>query len=94
MIIGAPGVYSWKGSVIRLKNVDGRNILPPNQRRKRQSSARLLQVTQVADVKKQPEIDLYDYFGYSVHAGLFFSDHKVFYVTGAPRAAQLRGKVI
>ena len=54
MIIGAPGAYEWRGTVIRLKKVDDRNIPPQNQRRKRQSSTRLLQITEVADVKKLP----------------------------------------
>ena len=93
MIIGAPGAFSWTGSVIRIKDRQGSFKAPPlASRKKRQATGADFGETLVANVTRI-ELEPNDYLGYSVHSGMFTRDHRRFYISGAPRAAHLNGKV-
>lgn len=92
MIIGAPGVYNWTGTVIRMRDVRSSSF-DNGRRRIRQSTWPEFGDILVADASKISLLEPNSYFGYAIHSGMFFRDHKLFYVAGAPRGAQLRGKV-
>lgn len=92
MIIGAPGVYDWTGSVIRVSDYNFNGDSPINTRRRKREIIDFGS-TVVANVSLMNQLQPYDYFGYSVFSGRFFTERRV-YVAGAPRAADMRGKVI
>lgn len=92
MIIGAPGVFDWTGTIIRVSDFyhDDDNAI--NTRRKKRGIIPFGESV-VANVSLLNQIQPYDYFGYSVFSGRFFSSDKLSYVAGAPRGAGMKGKV-
>ncbi|XP_063218578.1 integrin alpha-9-like [Bacillus rossius redtenbacheri] len=77
LLIGAPGVFDWAGTIIVYRNItnDLENFRIPNP---------------INTPSKQGP---HHYFGYAVTSGKFFSRSETLYVSSAPRAGQLRGKV-
>ncbi|XP_063216104.1 integrin alpha-4-like isoform X2 [Bacillus rossius redtenbacheri] len=75
LLIGAPGVQVWTGTVIKY------NMDEPGS------------VALIPDPAKIEGLGYYDYFGFSVCSGKFYSSQTL-YVSGAPRAALLKGKVL
>lgn len=94
MIIGAPGVFDWTGSVIRVSDDSHMIDNPIPARRRRSVDVIRFGRTVVGDVTQLNQLQPYDYFGYSVYSGHFFSDGSSSYVGGAPRGADMKGKVI
>ena len=63
--MGAPGVYNWKGSVVRLAEPPESGGSAPNVRRRRQAERRSydLGLTIIADAEKTDAVKENDYFG-------------------------------
>lgn len=96
MIIGAPGVFKWTGAVVRVSDYLPNSPSGVPSRKKRQDKQDIIEFgeTTVSASAKISRLEPNDYFGYSVHSGIFFNDGKLLYVSGAPRAAQMQGKVL
>ncbi|KAF0299492.1 Integrin alpha-9 [Amphibalanus amphitrite] len=95
LLLGAPGVYNWKGSVVRLSGDTDLNV-GGNQRRRRRRQAdyyQALSVPRILNSLFTEELEENDYFGYSVSSGEFKDDGHTYYVAGAPRASHGYGKV-
>lgn len=91
ILIGAPGIFGWKGSIIRhkakpLADVDGLS-------RRKRYLANMESIEYSSDIPNpslwQQEFDTY--FGFSVSSGYF--DGKLLYVASAPRANLQYGEV-
>lgn len=98
MIIGAPGVFNWKGTVIRYKDVE-----PPvpgeisKRRRRRQaliSESQMFTSQFVPNPYFTAHIGDFDLMGYAVTSGRFISEDTILYAGGAPRGALSHGKVL
>ncbi|XP_071438633.1 integrin alpha-PS4-like [Hetaerina americana] len=92
VIIGAPGVFDWKGTVIRYHESGsplGSNVASLNSNDLAGNYDGVL----IPNPFQNDQINPSAYFGYSVGSGRFFSSNKVYYVAGAPRAGHLKGKV-
>jgi FG-GAP repeat len=100
IIIGCPGIYNWRGSIIRYKkkelpNLGGlsrRDLSTPNH------SIRKRQIFEYRSEIPNPYFtDLTDdsYFGYAVSSGYFMGPtvRRLFYVASAPQANKQSGKV-
>ncbi|XP_059474433.1 integrin alpha-PS4-like [Neocloeon triangulifer] len=84
LIIGAPGVFDWKGTIVRYRSLEDDS--------KEQT---VYDDPAVPSPKSVAAIPYLGYFGYSVGAAQFFpGDSKAYYVSGAPRAADYKGKVM
>ncbi|XP_037083703.1 integrin alpha-PS3-like [Pollicipes pollicipes] len=95
LLMGAPGVYNWKGTVVRLSG-DTYISVDSNQRRRRRRQAldsQPLSVSRIPNPYLTDAVNEYDYFGYAVSSGEFLGDGRTYYVAGAPRAAFGYGKV-
>lgn len=101
-IIGAPGIHTWKGSVIRVrKRVQSDE--PSLSRRDTERASRIprqLENTQVfykADIPNPQRFNQQSdsYFGYSVGSGYFDSNdkQKLLYLASAPQANEQSGEV-
>ncbi|KAF4530203.1 hypothetical protein B566_EDAN018321 [Ephemera danica] len=85
IVIGAPGVFDWKGSTIRYRDSRLGGYGDSTQYNE-------LNVVNPEFVGSLPYLG---YFGFSVGAGAFFpGNENTYYVAGAPRAAEYRGKVL
>ncbi len=103
IIIGAPGVFNWKGSVIRYKSVE-RQDLGGLSRRSIPSSKtiRKRQVSKVYEYRSEIPNPYYSdlsddsYFGFAVSSGSFLGsdDPKIYYVASAPQANLQTGLVL
>ncbi|KAK4297283.1 hypothetical protein Pmani_030290 [Petrolisthes manimaculis] len=90
LLLGAPGVYQWKGTLATLKPKDDFGIIESRRREvTRQGSSWVITTSEVMEPLAQSQD--YDYYGYSVTSGRFWGQH-VSYVSSAPRA-DLYGKV-
>uniref|UniRef100_A0A1I8P8N4 Integrin alpha second immunoglobulin-like domain-containing protein n=1 Tax=Stomoxys calcitrans TaxID=35570 RepID=A0A1I8P8N4_STOCA len=97
-LIGAPGIHTWKGSVIRYRRKE-LNDEPSLSRRDTSGSPRIPRQTRViyeTDIPnprnfKQPSDS---YFGYSVSSGYFDSNNRkrLMYVGSAPQADEQSGE--
>ncbi|XP_071441778.1 integrin alpha-PS3-like isoform X2 [Hetaerina americana] len=79
IIIGAPGVLEWMGTVIKSKGnvveeTGDDDFLIPNP-------------------EHRGDVTISTYFGYSISSGHFLNTDKTFIVAGAPRDGNLKGKV-
>ncbi|KAG7165078.1 Integrin alpha-PS3-like [Homarus americanus] len=97
MIIGAPGVFNWQGSVIRMS--DNTNSVPGeiSRRRRRQSQIKesdMFDSSFVPNPYFTSVIEDFDLLGYAVTSGRFMSKDELLYVGGAPRGALSHGKVL
>ncbi|XP_037082382.1 integrin alpha-PS3-like [Pollicipes pollicipes] len=90
MLIGAPGIYNWKGSVVRVSGVIDADFGPDQQRRRRRrrqlDPSLELSEFHVPNPYHINTVNENDYFGYSVSSGEFLGDGQTYYVAGAPRA--------
>lgn len=97
MIIGAPGVFNWKGSVIRIK--DASDISPgiiSRRRRRRQartSDHQMFTTSFVLNPHYTANIHDFDLMGYAITSGTFLKEDQLCYASGAPRGANSYGKV-
>ncbi|XP_047487979.1 integrin alpha-7-like isoform X1 [Penaeus chinensis] len=98
MIVGAPGVFNWQGTVIRFKDAG----LPPigeisRRRRRRQtlvSEHQMFSSQFVPNPYYTSSIKDFDLLGYSVTSGHFLSTDEILYAAGATRGANSLGKVL
>ncbi|XP_053681013.1 integrin alpha-PS3-like [Anopheles nili] len=99
ILIGAPGVFNWRGTVVRYRRrisddmggLSRRNAAfeRPTNRHKRQI------IQHVSDVPNPYFTALQDnsYFGYAVGSGRFLGDQKTLYVASAPQSNGQVGEV-
>ncbi|PSN55210.1 hypothetical protein C0J52_00626 [Blattella germanica] len=79
LILGAPGVFDWKGAIIRYKP-------GPNSRYEK---------AEIPSTHHTKGLYDNNYLGYSLSSGKFFrNDPKTYYVSGAPRASDYKGQVL
>ncbi|KAF5280336.1 hypothetical protein FQR65_LT03145 [Abscondita terminalis] len=96
LLLGAPGLLGWRGSVLQVK-INNSNVLPPLQRL---SEDRYKRETKV-DIRIPNPVynsvlkdDSY-YFGYSISSGRFVTKYAdLWYIAGAPRGDDLYGIVL
>ncbi|KAK7074650.1 hypothetical protein SK128_017829 [Halocaridina rubra] len=101
MIVGAPGVFNWQGSVIRFKDADsqipGQISVRRRRRRRRQLSSKPESHMFSSELVPNPSytagINDFDLNGYAVTSGRFYSKDELLYASGAPRGAYNYGKV-
>ncbi|KAL7301511.1 hypothetical protein TKK_0005947 [Trichogramma kaykai] len=79
LALGAPGIFHWTGSAMIL-----------NERAQR----RPFDSAVVLDVVDSWYLEFSDLFGYSMTSGRFYERGRRYYASGAPRGAELRGKVL
>ncbi|KFB51524.1 AGAP006826-PA-like protein [Anopheles sinensis] len=95
VLIGAPGVLNWRGTVIRYrqlpilvnKTFEWKNVIrEPNQ----------ANTSTHETVVPNPHLhlDANSYLGYSVSSGYFLGTQKLLYVAGAPQSQGQSGEVI
>ncbi|CAL4059694.1 unnamed protein product, partial [Meganyctiphanes norvegica] len=102
MLIGAPGLLNWQGTVIRYKDHNNVNPgiinrkkrqIPPNLA-KTKNELNMFSMDFIPNPYYTPTyIQDFDYFGYAVSSGRL-SKGSVNYVGGSPRGANSRGKVV
>lgn len=93
ILIGAPGIYMWKGSVIRHHPAEQDDFQDLGRSRRDTAGAKVEYISEVPNPSVWNQED-YSYFGYAVSSGLFFGpqESKMLYVASAPRDNQ-SGKV-
>ncbi|CAG7786106.1 unnamed protein product, partial [Allacma fusca] len=90
LVLGAPGISMWRGSVILYSDTDQGFRLQRNGQPEDFANAFANNLTVRLDLGNT--VSEYGYFGYAVSSGNFFNtnpNEKVQYVGGAPRAALL-----
>ncbi|XP_013109885.2 integrin alpha-PS3 [Stomoxys calcitrans] len=103
-LIGAPGIHTWKGSIIRYR----KSVETDEPSLSRRDTSRVSRINRQADVEPGPmtkyETDVPNpykfgqpddsYFGYSVSSGYFDSNNnkKLLYVATAPQANHQAGE--
>ncbi|XP_061397209.1 integrin alpha-PS3 [Musca vetustissima] len=97
-LIGAPGIHTWKGSVIRYRKMEI-NDEPSLSRRDTSRVSRVARQTHVIYETNIPNPNNFkqasdSYFGYSVGSGYFDSNNpqKLMYVATAPQADEQSGE--
>ncbi|XP_068247321.1 integrin alpha-PS3-like [Palaemon carinicauda] len=99
MIVGAPGIFNWQGSVIRFKDAASPVHGEMAFRRRRQalpsipSEIQMFSSQNVPNPYYTPAIQDFDLNGYAVTSGRFFKESELLYASGAPRGAYTLGKV-
>ncbi|XP_052897352.1 integrin alpha-PS3-like [Anopheles moucheti] len=97
ILIGAPGVMDWRGTVLRYRQrstrtnnepVSSSNVYLEFNRRRRLAHECVVPNPMYANVPQN------SYFGYAVSSGRFLGTQKVLYVASAPQARQQNGEVI
>ena len=63
IIMGAPGVYNWRGAVIRIEYRPFKINPGRPTRRKRQLSQPVEAVTSISDLTNVKQLEVHDYFG-------------------------------
>uniref|UniRef100_A0A1A9WWH1 Integrin alpha second immunoglobulin-like domain-containing protein n=1 Tax=Glossina brevipalpis TaxID=37001 RepID=A0A1A9WWH1_9MUSC len=103
-LIGAPGIHTWKGSVIRYRKrtnqddivLSRRDTEKASRRRTRQSEEDLPPVYYESEIPNPEKFEQPNdsYFGYSVSSGYFDSNNKekLLYVATAPQANEQSGE--
>ncbi|XP_077287629.1 integrin alpha-PS3-like [Arctopsyche grandis] len=82
LLLGAPGVFVWTGTVIRYKIT------------KQIGGVDYFIKQNIPNPYYTPDLKDNSYFGYSVGFGKFISNNRNYYVAGAPRSADLKGEII
>lgn len=100
MIVGAPGVFNWQGSVIRFKDASSPISGEITFRRRRRQvppptipEFQMFKSELVINPYYTTTIQDFDLNGYSVTSGRFFNEAELLYASGAPRGASTFGKV-
>ncbi|KAK3872360.1 hypothetical protein Pcinc_022577 [Petrolisthes cinctipes] len=88
MILGAPGVTNWRGSVVRARRY------APRFSRRRQNAASSFSDYFVPNMYDTSSIDAFDLLGYAVTSGYYLDPTKLLYGAGAPKAGKGNGKAI
>ena len=91
LVFGAPGVFDWTGTLIRYREADTSDSGGSRSRRQIVEDLTDVNIPNPFITKK---LHRYDYLGYAVSSGRFYSSDKAtFYLAGAPRAADGKGEV-
>lgn len=97
ILVGAPGVYTWKGSIIRYKSKIPDDIGGLSRRESgHQSSIQKRSLIDFdIDVPNPAHWNQGDdsYFGYALSSGYFEGSQKILYVASAPQANFQQGEV-
>lgn len=98
ILIGAPGVFNWRGTVIRYRrqvNEDMGGLSRRDGRQKEQERPKRQIISYVTDVPNPYFTSLEDdsYFGYAVSSGFFQDNTKLLYVASAPQMRVQTGEV-
>ncbi|XP_053664153.1 integrin alpha-PS3-like [Anopheles marshallii] len=97
ILIGAPGVMDWRGTVLRYRQRTTRtsneamprsNVYLDFNRRRRLTHESVVPNPMYANIPQN------SYFGYAVSSGRFLGTQKVLYVASAPQAREQNGEVI
>ena len=92
LILGAPGVFDWTGTLIRYSAYEETEEGGGGSQRRRRQVQDLSQVI-IPNPFHTKVLQRYSYLGYSVGSGRFFSATKsTFYLAGAPRAVDGKGE--
>ncbi|CAL1684033.1 unnamed protein product [Lasius platythorax] len=78
VMLGAPGVYNWKGDAILTTALINKPFLR----------------TIIPSPAREQQIHSYNYLGYAVTAGTYFKERDVWYASSAPKSANMYGKVL
>ncbi|XP_069681839.1 integrin alpha-PS4-like [Periplaneta americana] len=90
LLLGAPGVYDWRGTVVRY-HVG--TLTEGKPRRRRRSSVDTFE-PEVPNAQRGKQIPLNSYLGYSLSSGRFLSENSGhLYAAGAPRDSTYKGRV-
>ena len=93
LILGAPGVFDWTGTLIRYSDFEEPGGGGGSSQRRRRQANQLEQVI-IPNPFHTKVLQKYDYLGYSVGSGRFFgATSSTFYLAGAPRAVDGKGEV-
>ncbi|XP_068247272.1 integrin alpha-PS3-like [Palaemon carinicauda] len=95
MLIGAPGIFNWQGSVILMKDSNP----DPDANTSRQPSPKVPETMMFTSLRVPnpyytASIEDFDLFGYAVTSGRFFNKDELLYATGGPNSASAHGKVL
>ncbi|XP_065084513.1 integrin alpha-PS3 [Ochlerotatus camptorhynchus] len=98
ILIGAPGVFNWRGTVVRYRrqvNEDMGGLSRRDGRQKQQERPKRQIISYVTDVPNPYFTSLEDdsYFGYAVSSGFFQDNTKLLYVASAPQMKVQTGEV-
>ncbi|XP_055623803.1 integrin alpha-PS3-like [Toxorhynchites rutilus septentrionalis] len=98
ILIGAPGVFNWRGTVIRYRrqiNEDMGGLSRRDEHRKQTNRQKRQIISYVADVPNPYFTPIEDdsYFGYAVSSGFFQDNTKLLYVASAPQMKLQTGEV-
>lgn len=95
VLIGAPGIYQWKGSVVLFSRIRPSGGGGAAVRRRRQTTAGSFSHHKTIIPDPQLWNQMNDsYFGYAVSSGYFRTNHqKLMYVASAPQANNQKGEV-
>uniref|UniRef100_A0A182NA97 Uncharacterized protein n=1 Tax=Anopheles dirus TaxID=7168 RepID=A0A182NA97_9DIPT len=101
ILIGAPGVFNWRGTVVRYRRsvsedmggLSRRDSWATQQRPTNRHRRQIIQY--VSDVPNPYFSPIKDdsYFGYAVSSGRFLGDQKTLYVASAPQSKGQMGEV-
>uniref|UniRef100_A0A182WB95 Integrin alpha second immunoglobulin-like domain-containing protein n=1 Tax=Anopheles minimus TaxID=112268 RepID=A0A182WB95_9DIPT len=97
ILIGAPGVMDWRGTVLRYRQqratAKDESVPRSNVYREPHWSRRLVHECVVPN-PIYTDVSPNSYFGYAVSSGKFLGTEKVLYVASAPQARKQHGEVI
>lgn len=93
LVIGLPGVYNWKGSVLLFEDEKDVVVRPDGRRKRAVDDDDMIKFLPESDVA-QSDLTNSSLLGYSLTSGNFLDRSKTHYAAGAPRAANSYGKVI
>lgn len=87
LLLGAPGVYNWKGTTILYKDTYYKEPEASRIVFKKRQAEDILEFgyLNIAGAHKTLETYAFSYTGYSVTSGYFFSKDELLYVTSGPR---------
>ncbi|XP_050072975.1 integrin alpha-PS3-like [Anopheles maculipalpis] len=94
LLIGAPGVMFWRGTVLRYRQRSGLYLKGLRNVYLEYNYNRSLTHESVVPDPKYTNIPANSYFGYAVSSGRFLGTQKVLYVASAPQARNQHGEVI
>uniref|UniRef100_A0A182SV92 Integrin alpha second immunoglobulin-like domain-containing protein n=1 Tax=Anopheles maculatus TaxID=74869 RepID=A0A182SV92_9DIPT len=94
ILIGAPGVMFWRGTVLRYRQRTGRANSDLQNVYLERSYSRGVTHESVVPNPLYTAIPPSSYFGYAVSSGRFLGTQKVLYVASAPQARNQHGEVI
>ncbi|CAH1163665.1 unnamed protein product [Phaedon cochleariae] len=90
LVLGAPGVYNWAGTPIKVK-YEVINSPPANRRRKKRAT-NYHKTVAIPDTSETLVDNIL--FGYAVTSGYFYQDETLYYAASTPKGNDYKGKVV